>query len=360
MLEPCPPLTVAHRRRRLVRPRLPRRRPRADRATTGPVGRDGRVRVLVAAAGRRRAGARPRCRPPRCTSGTSPIRRRCDRLFDGAAGASVVHAAGVIHPARVADFDRVNADGTRARRRGRRRAGVRRLVHVSSNSPFGVNAGPDDTFRADEPYRPYLGYGTSKMARRARGPGGARRAVGSRRWSCGRRGSTGPGSRSGRRASSPWWRPAGSRCSGTARQRRSMAYVDNLVQGVALAERHPDAPGARSGSRTSAPTRWARSSRRYAGCSREEGYVTAARQVRAPALVGRLAERADRRLQARGRYVAEVHVLGEMDKTIACDIGRHPERARLRPPGRPRGGDAAVGALVPRPGHRRRAAQEAR
>jgi nucleoside-diphosphate-sugar epimerase len=53
----------------------------------------------------------------------------------------------------------------------------------------------------------------------------------------------------------------------------------------------------------------------------EEGYVTAARQVRAPALVGRLAEAADRRLQARGRYVAEVHVLGEMDKTIACDIG---------------------------------------
>jgi nucleoside-diphosphate-sugar epimerase len=36
--------------------------------------------------------------------------------------------------------------------------------------------------------------------------------------------------------------------------------------------------------------------------------------------VGRLAEAADRRLQARGRYVTEVHVLGEMDKTIACDI----------------------------------------
>ena len=35
---------------------------------------------------------------------------------------------------------------------------------------------------------------------------------------------------------------------------------------------------------------------------------------------GRLAERADRVLQAAGRYNAQIHVLGELDKTIACDI----------------------------------------
>ena len=33
-----------------------------------------------------------------------------------------------------------------------------------------------------------------------------------------------------------------SRSLATAAQQRSMAYVDNLVQGVALAERHPAAP----------------------------------------------------------------------------------------------------------------------
>ncbi len=107
---------------------------------------------------------------------------------------------------------------------------------------------------------------------------------------------------------------------GDGRQRRSMAYVDNLVQAVALAERHENAPGR---------TFWVADERAYemneivATVRRvlaEEGYVTAGRNVRAPALLGRLAESADRRLQARGRYVAEVHVLGEMDKTIACDI----------------------------------------
>ena len=44
-----------------------------------------------------------------------------------------------------------------------RAAGVRRLVHVSSNSPFGVNPHRLDVFRNDEPYHPYLGYGRSKM-----------------------------------------------------------------------------------------------------------------------------------------------------------------------------------------------------
>ena len=33
-----------------------------------------------------------------------------------------------------------------------------------------------------------------------------------------------------------------------------------------------------------------------------------------------MAERADALAQRAGRYVQAVHVLGEMDKTIACDI----------------------------------------
>jgi nucleoside-diphosphate-sugar epimerase len=34
-----------------------------------------------------------------------------------------------------------------------------------------------------------------------------------------------------------------------------------------------------------------------------------------------IAERVDGLLQAAGRYVAPVHVLGELKDTIACDIG---------------------------------------
>ena len=77
----------------------------------GPVGRQGQVRVLAAT--------------PREVPGILQVFPEAvvhvgdvtdvdvlDALFRGAAGASVVHAAGVIHPRRVAEFARVNHRGT--------------------------------------------------------------------------------------------------------------------------------------------------------------------------------------------------------------------------------------------------------
>jgi nucleoside-diphosphate-sugar epimerase len=107
---------------------------------------------------------------------------------------------------------------------------------------------------------------------------------------------------------------------GSGRQRRSMVYVDNLVQGVARAERVRRAAG---------DAFWVADARAYPMLEivqtvkqalREEGYEVADRQVRLPAFAGRVAERIDGVLQSRGIYHQEFHVLGEMDKTIACDI----------------------------------------
>ena len=39
-----------------------------------------------------------------------------------------------------------------------------------------------------------------------------------------------------------------------------------------------------------------------------------------PRVIAELATRADAAIQAAGRYVAAVHVLGELKDTIACDI----------------------------------------
>ncbi|MBA2496701.1 MAG: NAD-dependent epimerase/dehydratase family protein, partial [Acidimicrobiia bacterium] len=87
-----------------------------------------------------------------------------DRLFDGVAGASVFHLAGVIHPAaRVRELYDVNVGGTQLVLDRARRAGAGRLMHVSSNSPFGANARPTDRFTETSPYHPYLAYGRSKM-----------------------------------------------------------------------------------------------------------------------------------------------------------------------------------------------------
>src|SRR5215212_6947540 len=88
-----------------------------------------------------------------------------DRLFDGIGGdATVFHAAAVIHPSRfVRDLYDVNVGGTQLVLDRARRAGVRRFVHVSSNSPFGANASTHDRFDEASPYNPYMAYGRSKQ-----------------------------------------------------------------------------------------------------------------------------------------------------------------------------------------------------
>ncbi len=289
----------------------------------GPVSRQGDVRVLVPA---------PSDVPlvlevlPRAQVQVGDVAdmTAVSRLFADAAGASVVHAAGVIHPAKVADFERVNAGGTSNVVDAARRARARRLVYVSSNSPFGVNATVTDRFRHDEPYSPYLGYGVSKMhaeqrVREADDPAGLRTVVVRPPWFYG-----------------PWQplrqttffrlvRTGRFPLLGDGSQRRSMVYVDNLVHGVALAERVADAAGGAFWVADARPYPMSEIVSTVKQSLRDAGFAVSRRQARLPAATGMLAERMDRVLQRRGIYSQQLHVLGEMDKTIACDISHTEE-----------------------------------
>jgi nucleoside-diphosphate-sugar epimerase len=53
---------------------------------------------------------------------------------------------------------------------------------------------------------------------------------------------------------------------------------------------------------------------------RDEGFTVKEGALRLPGIAGRVAELGDRIIQRTGRYQQQLHVLGEMDKTIACDI----------------------------------------
>ena len=83
----------------------------------GPVGRQGQVRVLAANA-REVPGILQVFPEAVVHVGDVTDVDVLDALFRGAAGASVVHAAGVIHPARATEFARVNHRGTRRGARG--------------------------------------------------------------------------------------------------------------------------------------------------------------------------------------------------------------------------------------------------
>ena len=286
----------------------------------GPVGRPGQVRVLAAHA--REVPEILQVFPGAAVHvGDVTDLDVLDALFRGAAGASVVHAAGVIHPDRATEFARVNHRGTVALLEAASRAQAGRFVHLSSNSPFGTNASPGDAFRQHEPYRPYLGYGESKMhaeieVRAAHERGDLPTVIIRPPWFYG-----------------PWQPARQTRffsmvaagrfpVPGDGSQQRSMAYVDNLVQGVALAERHPAAPGQAFwvADRDAYPLGEVVTTVRRA--LDEEGFRTRDGVLRVP---GRWRPRPSGptgELQRRGRYVTQVHVLGELSKTIRCDISR--------------------------------------
>jgi nucleoside-diphosphate-sugar epimerase len=256
-----------------------------------------------------------------------------DRLFEGVgAGAAVFHAAAVIHPmSSTREFFDVNVGGTQNVVDRARRSGAARFVHVSSNSPFGVNRAPDEVFTEDSPYNPWLGYGSSKyeaeqIVRKVGDRGDLETVVIRAPWFYGPYQPPRQSQffRSIRRGMFPMV--------GDGTQRRSMAYTDNLVQGLLRAEVADKAPG---------NAYWVADERPY---ELREILATVRRALEAeglptsgpgrlplPRFAARVAERADVLLQGRGRYVQPLHVLGELNHTIACDISRARDELGYRP-----------------------------
>lgn len=240
-------------------------------------------------------------------------------VFHGAAGVQVVHAAGVIHPRRVADFHAVNAEGTRNVVRAALDAGLTRFVHISSNSPIGVNPSPGEVFRDNEPFDPYLGYGRSKMdaelgVRAALQEAGVPGVILRPPWFYGRY----QPDRQARFIRSV--RTGRFPLIGRGENRRSMVDVDQLAEAALLAVTS-DLPGVRN--------YWVADARPYRmtevldavrEAARAEGLRVTDGALRLPAAVGPLAQRADAWLQSRGLYQQELHVAGELDKTIACSV----------------------------------------
>jgi nucleoside-diphosphate-sugar epimerase len=251
------------------------------------------------------------------------------RLLRGTQGADVVHCAGVIHPRRVREFAEVNVAGTARLVDAARRAGVHRLVHVSSNSPFGANPTPSDVFRAEEPYNPYMGYGLSKMRAetivREAHDDTLETTVIRPPWFYG------PFQpdrqtkflRTLRRGRFP--------LIGDGLNRRSMVYIDNLVEGVMCAVRAAAAAGCAYWIADRRPYEMREIVDTTRRALADEGLAVSGSVRHFPSRIADCAEHGDRLLQRRGLYLQELHVLGEMNKTIACDVSRAELELGYRP-----------------------------
>jgi len=246
----------------------------------------------------------------------------CQRFCEGASGAVLFHTAGVIHPRRVAEFYTVNFAGTKNLLDAAIAADMRRAVVVSSNSPCGCNPHPDHLFDEDSPYHPYMNYGRSKME--------MEKAVLERQ----RRGAIETVI-----VRAPWFygphqpprqtlffrmvRDGKVPVVGRGDNLRSMVYIDNLCAGLLLAALVDSASG---------QTYWIADRRPYSmneiietvACVLEDDFQQRCTRGRLqlPSLAGRIAYLADASLQRLGLYHQKIHVLSEMDQTIACSVAK--------------------------------------
>jgi nucleoside-diphosphate-sugar epimerase len=277
------------------------------------------VRVLVLPGEGDQIAARYPRLDIRITEGDVADPATAEALFAAWSGGAVIHTAGIIHPHRVSDFQRVNVQGTRAIAREAARSGVRRFVHISSNSPFGLNAGPSDMFRASEPYNPYLGYGRSKMEAElavldAGALAGFDVVILRPPWFYG------PGQPERQARFLSMVRQGSFPIPGDGSQRRSMVFVPDLASAALSAT----AAGARPGAY------WIADPKPYSlgeivtttqAALVAEGIPVKPGFRRIPGAISGIARRVDALMQARDRYSAQVHVLGELGTTIACEVG---------------------------------------
>jgi nucleoside-diphosphate-sugar epimerase len=246
----------------------------------------------------------------------------CIRMVAGMKGATLIHTAGIIHPARVSDFFDINHNGTLSLVRAAAEAGFQKAVVVSSNSPIGNNPHHDHQFDEESPYNPYMGYGRSKMSMELglaeiHASGRIPVTIVRPPWFYG------PDQPPRQTLFFTMIKEGKGPIIGGGENRRSMAYVDNLAQGLILCAAVEQAAG---------KTYWIADARPYSMneildtieriMEREFKITVTHKRMRLPGLVADFAGVVDASIQKLGFYHQKIHVLSEMNKTIACDISK--------------------------------------
>jgi nucleoside-diphosphate-sugar epimerase len=248
------------------------------------------------------------------------------KLFKDSYGATVFHAAGIIHPsAGCKQFYQVNTEGTEHLLQAAAAAGVRRFIHVSSNSPIGTNPAPVKLFDENSPYNPYMHYGKSKKlgedlvnkaGQNSKG-GGMETVIIRPPWFYG------PGQPPRQTLFFTMIKNGKAPIVGSGQCLRSMAYIDNICQGLMLCETSAQANG---------QTYWIADSQPYTMnqivdtieklLETEFHLPVAHKRMRLPDIASDVAQLVDATLQKLGLYQQKIHVLSEMNKNIACSIDK--------------------------------------
>ena len=255
----------------------------------------------------------------------------CAAFCEDAKEAVLFHTAGIIHPRRVNDLYEVNVGGTETLMSAAIAAGVRRVVVVSSNSPVGLNPRPLHLFDECSPYHPYMNYGRSKMQmelqiKQLEAAGKIETVIVRPPWFYG------PNQPPRQALFFSMIRTGKVPVVGSGNNLRSMVYTDNLCAGMLLAGFVEKARG---------EIYWIADRRPYSMneivdtverlLEQEFKLTVAHKRVRLPDFVSDVAMLADATLQGLGLYNQKIHVLSEMNKTIACSITKAEQELGYQP-----------------------------
>lgn len=254
------------------------------------------------------------------------------RLLDGTWEATVFHIAGIVHPAQgIKQFYDVNVEGTRNLLDAAVKARVKRFIHVSSNSPIGTNPSSQRLFDEDTPYNPYMHYGRSKrigedLVNETSLAGKMETVIIRPPWFYG------PGQPPRQSLFFSMIKTGKVPIVGSGENLRSMAYIDNICQGLMLAERTEAARG---------KTYWIADRHPYTMneivdtierlLETEFNLPVAHQRMRLPDIASEIALAIDATLQGAGFYHQKIHVLSEMNKSIACSISKAEQELHYDP-----------------------------
>lgn len=252
-----------------------------------------------------------------------------EKLNAYAENALIIHVVGIIHPKNVKQFFDINHKGSVNFLRHMAEKGAKRAVVMSSNSPIGTNPYAEHVFDEKSEYNPYMGYGKSKMLleQSLLNETYAMEVVLIR---------------------APWFygvnQPARQKeffemirkgkgpIVGSGNNRRSMVFTENLAQGIFLAADKPD---------INKEIYWVADERPYTMntiidtverlMDDEFNLQCKHKRLRLPGLAAEVAYLMDKTMQAVGLYHPKIHVLSEMNKTIACSINKAKKELGYQP-----------------------------
>jgi len=238
---------------------------------------------------------------------------------------TIIHCAGIIHPRKIKDLFLVNTEGTRNLLKTAVEAAVKKFIYISSSVAQGTNIEPDVLLREHDPCNPYMMYGKSKwlaeqVVRDFHRQDKIKTIIIRPCWYYGIRQ---PEKQTKLMKMIKKGHPL---IFGDGKNLRNMTYIDNLVDGIILADSTKKAEG---------ETYWIADERPYTTL---EIYETIAeilnvkiKPIFIPKFISRMLRLMNSILDRIGINIMSIRAGGEMSENIACSIDKAKKELGYKP-----------------------------